>query len=452
MNEEKNYSIKKYGFSAFLPLIIFLVLYVGTGLYFTAVGAEDAFGTFPRHVALLVAIGVALLYNKAVPVSKKVDLFCENAGNSGVMMIVLIYLLAGGFQGAASAMGGKESVINLGLTFIPGFMLIPGIFIMCCLISTAIGTSMGTMAAMAPIAVGVAEAAGLNVALTCAAVIGGSYFGDNLSMISDTTISAAKGCGSEMRDKFKMNFFIAVPAALVACIMYGVLGGQADISAADIGGYNLITTLPYIIVLAAALMGYNVVAVLFLGIISSGVIGLALGTTTFFDWVQGIGSGMSDMFSISIVAILVSGVIGLVKFNGGIDWLVETATSKIKDRKGAEYIISLLSGVLSAALVNNTIAIIISAPIAKEIGGQYKIASKRLASLIDIFACAFLSLTPHDGGMLIMTGLTNVSPIEIIKYSFYSFALIIAALITIQFGLLRTKEEKEMIAEAKAEK
>lgn len=437
MNEN---NVKKYGFSAFLPLLVFLGLYVGCGLVFTIMGTEAPFKQFPRHVALIAGIAVAMLFNKKVAMTRKVDIFCENAGNSGVMMIVLIYLLAGGFQGAAAVMGGKTSVINMGLTLIPGFLLIPGVFIMCCFISTAIGTSMGTIAAMAPIAVGVAQTANLNVALTCAAVIGGAYFGDNLSMISDTTISAAKGCGSEMKDKFKMNFFIAAPAAIIACIMFGVLGGAASIG--EVGAFSIILIIPYIVVLITALMGFNVAGVLFIGIIMTGVIGIIGGTCTFFQWVQAIGEGMSDMFSISIVAILVSGIIGLVTFNGGVEWMVKTATSKIKDRKGAEYVISLLSGVLSAALVNNTIAIIISAPIAKEIGGKYKIAPKRLASLIDIFACAFLSLMPHDGGMLIMTGLTDVSPLSIIKYSFYTFALIIAAGITIQFGLLRTQDEK----------
>lgn len=437
----KEYSdIKKYKGWAFMPLILFLVLYVGTGLYFTSTGVDSPFGFFPRHVALLISVFVALLYNMKIPMSDKVELFCEKAGNSGVIMIVFIYLLAGGFQGAASSMGGKESIINLGLTYIPVTMLIPGVFIMCCLISTAIGTSMGTIAAMAPIAVGLAQAAGLNVALTCAAVIGGSYFGDNLSMISDTTISAAKGCGSEMKDKFQMNFFIAGPAALVACILYYILGGSTT-EVIEVGSYSVIKIIPYIVVLIAALKGLNVVMVLFSGIIMTGIIGLAMGSVTIFDWLQGIGSGMSDMFSISIVAILVSGIIGLVQFNGGIEWVVESATKKIKNRKGAEYIIGLLSGVLSAALVNNTIGIIMSAPIAREIGGKYKIAPKRMASLIDIFACAFLSLMPHDGGMLIMTGLTDVSPLEIIQYSFYTFALIGAAVITIQFGLFKTEEE-----------
>lgn len=431
---------KKYGAVSFLPLLIFLVLYIGSGLYFTFTGAESTFSKFPRHVALLIGIVIALLMNRNMKLDKKIDIFCENAGNSGVIIIGLIYLLAGGFQGAAKAMGGVESVVNMGLTFIPSSLLVPGVFVISSFISTAIGTSMGTIAAMVPIAIGVAEAADLNLPLTCAAVIGGAYFGDNLSMISDTTISAAKGVGSEMKDKFRMNFTIALPAAIVAIIMYWSLGGVGAIMGEH--NYEIIRVIPYIVVLAAALIGFNVCGVLFIGIVMSGLIGIFEGTMTPLKWAQAVGNGMSDVFSITIVAMLISGLIGLIKYYGGVDWLVNSIISRINKRKDAEYGIGLLAGLLSAALVNNTIAIIISAPIAKEIGKTYYIAPKRLASLIDIFACSFLALTPYDGGMLIVTGLVDVSPLAVLKYSFYIFALIITTCITIQFGLLRTDEEK----------
>ncbi len=434
---------KKLGAIAFLPLIVFLALYVGCGITFTLLGVENSFGQFPRQVALLAGVAVALLLAPKIKISKKLDLFCEGMGNSGVMMIILIYLMAGGFQGAAAAMGGKESVINLSLRFIPVSLLVPGVFLMCCLISTAIGTSMGTIAAMAPVAIGVAQGAGLNPAIVGAAVIGGSYFGDNLSMISDTTIAAAQGCGSNMKDKFRMNFFIALPAAVVAAVLYAVLGGQG---AGDIGAgeYSIVQVLPYVVVLATALMGINVAVVLFIGILMTGVIGLFQGTVGFFEWIQAIGGGMSDMFSISIVAALISGIIGLVRHYGGVEWLVDAISSKIRSRRGAEYGIGLLSGVLSAALINNTIGIIVTCPIAKEVGGKYGIAPKRLASLVDIFACAFLALMPHDGGILIITALAGCTPLEIIPYSFYMFTLIIAVCVTIQFGLLRTHEEKRL--------
>ena len=442
MSENKQLQKKNYGGAAFLPLILFLVLYVGTGLVFTLMGQEGGFGMFPRHVALAAGLGLALIMGRHLTAERKLDIFCENMGNSGIMMVVLIYVLAGGFQGAAEAMGGKDSVINFALTHIPAAFLVPGIFLMACFISTAIGTSMGTIAALAPVAVGVAQGAGLNVPLVCAVVIGGSYFGDNLSMISDTTISATQGVGAEMKDKFRMNFFIALPAAIVSGVLFTVMGGQGLGDVAAPGAYSIIKILPYIAVLVMALAGVNVGVTLLLGIALTGVIGIPMGTD-FFDWIAGISSGMSGMFDISIVAIMVGGIIGLVREYGGIEWLIRTITSKIKKRRGAEYGIGFMCGLLSAALVNNTIAIIISAPIAKEIGGKYGIAPKRLASLLDIFACAFITLLPHDGGMLIVTGLAGCSPLQVLQYMYYPLALIIATLITIQFGLLRTPEEKE---------
>ncbi|PIE98808.1 MAG: sodium:proton antiporter [Treponema sp.] len=436
----KERSEKRYGFIAFIPLLVFLVLYIGFGLFFTARGVPKAFKQFPRHVALLIGIFVAVLMNRKEKFSTKIDVFSKEAGNAGVMLIGLIYLLAGGFQGVAKAMGGVDSIVNLGLTYIPSILLIPGVFLMSCFISTAIGTSMGTIAAMAPIAIGVAMKSDLNLAVACSAVIGGAYFGDNLSIISDTTISATKGVGCEMKDKFRMNLFISLPAAIIAFIIYAIMGGKGVIT----GNleFNIIRILPYIVVLITALMGVNVVGVLFVGIIMSGIIGMLQGTLTFMTFVQSVGAGMEDMMSITIVAILISGLIGLIKYYGGVDWLINKITSKINSRKGAEYGIAFLSGLLSISLVNNTIAIIISAPIAKEIGLQYKISPKRLASLLDIFACAFLALCPHDGGMLIVTGLAGVSPTAVLSHSYYIFALILVSILTIQFGLLRTKEEK----------
>lgn len=433
---------KSLGGLAFLPLIVFLALYIGTGVILSIMGAESTFGAFPRHVALLVGFAVAMLMTTGDTIQEKTDKFCEHMGNSGVMQVILIYLLASGFQGAAATMGGKESVVNLALHFIPVKLLIPGVFLMCCLISTAIGTSMGTIAAMGPVALSVAQGAGLSTAITAAAVIGGSYFGDNLSMISDTTISAAKGCGSEMRDKFKMNFWIALPAAVVAMVLYTMIGGGGS-GAVEAGSYNILKVLPYLLVLITALAGMNVTSVLLLGILITGVIGFATGSCGFLEWIQGIGGGMADMFSISIAAALISGTVGLAREYGGIEWFVTKIRAKIRNRRSAEYGIGLLSGVLSAALVNNTLAIIVSCPIANELGEEYHIAPKRLASLVDIFACGFMMLIPHDGGIMMLTALSGDSPFTVLKYSFYPVALLIATVVTIQLGLLRTSEEKE---------
>ena len=440
---------KNLGGLAFLPLLVFLALYIGTGIILSIMGAESTFGAFPRHVALLAGFAVAMLMSAGDTIQEKTDKFCEHMGNSGVMQVILIYLLASGFQGAAATMGGKESVVNLALHFIPVKLLIPGVFLMCCLISTAIGTSMGTIAAMGPVALSVAQGAGLSTAITAAAVIGGSYFGDNLSMISDTTISAAKGCGSEMRDKFKMNFWIALPAAVVAIALYTLIGAGGS-GAVEAGSYNILKVLPYLLVLVTALAGMNVTTVLLLGIAVTGVIGFATRSCGFLEWIQGIGGGMADMFSISIAAALISGTVGLAREYGGIEWFVTKIRSKIRNRRSAEYGIGLLSGVLSAALVNNTLAIIVSCPIANELGEEYHIAPKRLASLVDIFACGFMMLIPHDGGIMMLTAMSGDSPFTVLKYSFYPVALLIVTVLTIHFGLLRTKEEKEFAAQQQA--
>ena len=429
---------RQLGGLAFLPLLVFLVLYIGAGLAFTLLGFPKPFSFLPRHVALLAGTLVALYLWRKGPIDEKLKVYCSGMGDSGVMMIVLIYLLAGGFQGAAAAIGGKTSVVNFCLQFIPPSFLVPGVFLMCCFISTAIGTSMGTIAAMAPVAIGVAQGAGLNLAAVCAAVICGSYFGDNLSMISDTTIAAAEGCGSKMKDKFRMNFSIALPAALVSLVLYYLVSGQVA-GGIQVGDYNFLQVVPYVFVLVLALMGINVAMVLFGGILMTGIIGLSQGTVDIFTWAKGLGSGMEDMFSISIVAILVSGIIALVRYYGGVEWMVQKITKHIHGRKGAEYGIGLLSGILSAAMVNNTIAIIVTCPIAKVVGAKYSIAPKRLASLVDIFACSFLCIMPHDGGMLIVTQLAGTSPLDVMKYCYYIFALLIATCITIQFGTHENK-------------
>lgn len=426
-------SEKTYGLLSFLPLIIFLIIYIGSGIFFTYLGVESPFRKFPRHVALLIAIASSMIINKNISIDKKIQIFSEGAGNPGVIMIGLIYLLAGGFQEAARITGGVESIVNLGLTFIPKYFLAPGVFLITSIISTAIGTSTGTIAAMAPIAINISQITNINTALISSAVIGGAYFGDNLSIISDTTIAAAKGVGSDMKDKFKTNFFIAFPAAIIAIIMYWIFNGETVVIN-EIKPYSIFKVFPYIIVLFSALLGFNVVGVLFIGILTTGFVGFISSNITFFNWITAIGNGMSNMFSITILAILISGLISLIKYYGGIDWIINILSKKIEKKKDAEYGLGLMAGLLSAALVNNTVSIIITAPIARDISKKYQIESKRIASIIDIFACAFLALTPYDGGMLIITSLSNVSPIEVLKYSFYIFSLLIVTLINIYFS------------------
>ena len=432
---------KKANGLALLPFLVFIVIYMGAGLVYQSKGVDMAFYQFPSVTAMFLAVLVAFIMFKG-SINEKFDTFAKGAANVDVLTMLIIYILAGAFATVAAEMGGRDATVNLGLSLVPVQFLAAGLFVIGAFMGTATGTSMGTISAITPIAVGVAEKGGLNMMVVLGAVIGGAMFGDNLSMISDTTIAATRSQHCEMRDKFRMNFFIAFPAAVLSLIFYGFIGGAGS-GSIEVGAFDLFQIAPYIVVLVTALMGINVAVVLFIGILMTFIVGLLQGNVGFFDIAMAVGDGMADMFSISIVAILVSGVIGLVRYYGGIEWMIDTITKKIKNRKQAEYGIGILSGILSGAMVNNTIAIIVTCPIAKEIGSKYKIAPKRLASLVDIFACAFLAVMPHDGGMLMTSEMANISPFAILPYSVYPLFLIIATCITIQAGLLRTAEEKQ---------
>ena len=439
---------KNYGAAAFFPMVLFLILYVGTGIYFTAIGAPKPFSYMPRYVAVLAAITVALLcYSREIPIARKVDVYCKGAGASGVMLLGLIVLMAGGFASAADVIGGKTSMVNMGLSLLPRNFIIPGIFLVTAFISTCIGTSMGTQVAMIPVAISIAQGAGLNVGMAGAATIAGAYFGDNLSIISDTTICATKGVGADMKDKFRMNFTIALPASILTVIIYWFLSRGAD--AAGIQGsleYSLPKILPYLAVLVTAIAGMDVVLVLLIGIAMTGIIGVLFGGVSFFKWTMAIGAGMEDMFFLAVFAMLVSGLIELIRYYGGITWLVDTLSARIHSRKTCEYFISLICLAISGTTLNNTVAIIITAPIAKALGQKYTIAPKRLASLIDIFSCAILMLVPHDSGFLLVQKYGGVTYLDVVSNAWYPVLLMLFTCITIQFGLLRTPEEKAAAA------
>lgn len=441
MNNNNMNGRKNYGGAAFIPLLVFLLIYLGGGMIFTFMGVEKPFNQLPRHSALLIGVIIAFAMNRGMKLDDKIDVFTKVSGESGVMMMVLIFMFAGAFAGVAKGMGGVDSVVNLGLTFIPQTFLVPGLFIISAFIATSMGTSTGTLVAVAPIALGVAEKSAINPAIALAAVLGGAMFGDNLSVISDTTIAATRGAGCEMKDKFRMNFLIALPAAIITIIGFAIVGNSGTIEG-DLS-YSLIKVIPYVTVLIAAVMGVNVFIVLIFGTLFAGTVGIITGSMTFITFFQSVAGGMDGMMNVTIMAVLIRGLIGLIKEYGGVDWLVSKITGNVKTRKGAEYSIAALVSVLVFCLVNNTIAIIIASPIVKQIGDKYKIAPKRMASLMDIFSCVILCLAPHAGGMLLITSMASVSPLEIIQFSFYQFTLGIATIITIQFGLLKTKEEKE---------
>lgn len=444
MDEER--SSNYYKSLAWIPMIVFLILYVGSGLFFTILGYKDPFEIISRYAAIIVAISIAFIFfDRKAGLDKKVDIYTKGAGRSGVMMLGIIILLAGAFSTSAEAMGGQESMVNLGLTLIPSDFLIPGIFLITSIISTSIGTSMGTQVTMIPIAIAISEGAGIDPALAGAATIAGAYFGDNLSMISDATIASTKGVGANLKDKFRSNLLIVIPPAILTVIMYWFVSLNASTETANLGtlDFNILEVLPYIFVLGSAVAGMNVVVVLILGIAMSGVIGLTLGTFSLFDLTKAISDGMESMFWLFVFASLVSGLIELIRYYGGVDWLVATLAKRIKGSKSTEYIISVITMGLAGSTLNNTIAVLITAPIAKIMGEEYRISKTRLATLLSIFSCVILMVVPHDSGILLVQGYSDATYFDILKYSFYPIFLFITTVLTTQFGILRRKEYEE---------
>ena len=444
MNEkDKALGKQNLGAAAFIPLLTFLFIYLGAGLFFTFNGTETPFKQIPRDAALVMGVVVTFFFIGKHSLDYKIEVFSKAAGDTGVMLMNLIFIFSGAFAGVAKAMGGADSAVNLGLTLVPQQFIFAGIFIISAILATAMGTSMGTIAAVGPIAMGLAEKAAISPAIAIAAVVGGAMFGDNLSVISDTTIAATRGCGCEMSDKFKMNGLIALPAAILAIVGYSMVGTTSSLEGPY--PYSLLKIVPYIVVLVTAVMGFNVVAVLLGGTFFAGAIGLATGSLTLVTFCKAIASGMAGMFDLVIISMLIKGMAGLAKEYGGIEWLLSVLSKNVKSRKGAEYSISALVSVVDAALANNTIAIIIACPLVMPIAQQHNIAPKRVASLLDIWSCVIQGIIPHGGQILLACTLSGMSPFAVIGAGYYPILLAICTIVTIQFGLLKTKEEKEGI-------
>ena len=404
----------------------------------------DSFKQIPRMAALVGALLVCMLLGgKERSLEFRMDTFCKGMSNQGTMIMIMVFLLAGAFSGVAKAMGGVQATANLGLSLVPTQFLFAGLFLISAFMATAMGTSMGTISAVGPIAVAVAESANLNMAFAIGTVLGGAMFGDNLSMISDTTIAATRGCGCEMRDKFKMNGLIAAVAAVLAMIVYTIVGSAAELTG-DFT-YDIIKVVPYIFILVFALTGCNVFVLLLAGIGVAGAIGFGTGSFDVPGFAQAMGSGMSGMYDICLIALLLRGVGGIAEELGAIDWLVKKMHASVKSRKGAEYMTAGMVSVFDAALANNTIAIMMAAPLVRKVVADHNVAPKRVASLLDIFSCVVQGIIPHGGQVLLCISLTGLSPFSVIGANFYCFILAIVAICTIQFGLLKTKEEKEGI-------
>ena len=406
---------------ALLPILVFLVLFIGSGILM------DNFYAMPTIVAFLIALAVAFFQNPSLKFNEKIAVCTKGIGDENVVTMCLIFLAAGAFSGAVGAAGGVASTVNLGLSLIPAQFAVVGLFLIGCFISVSMGTSVGTITALAPIAVGVSEATGFNMALCLAAVVSGAMFGDNLSMISDTTIAAVRTQGCEMSDKFKMNFKIVLPAAIVTAIIYFVstLGAASEV---ELGEYNIIQVIPYLLVLGGALAGINVFVVLIAGTLASVAAGLITGTMTAATMFSAVGDGVTGMYDITVISITVAAISALVKEFGGIDFVLNFIKSRTKTKKGAMLSIGALVLGVDLSTANNTIAIVLAGPIAKEISDEFGIDPRRSASLLDIFASVGQGLIPWGAQMLYAAAAAEISAYSLIPYAFYPILMLVCAL------------------------
>lgn len=410
---------------ALIPLAVFLVVYLGSSIL-----AKD-FYAISTIVPFLAAALTALLMNRKEKFQNKVEIFCKGAGNSNIILMVMIFILAGAFAQVAKDMGAVDSTVNLGLSLLPSSLLIPGMFIISCFIAVSIGTSMGTIVALVPIAVGIASKTGIESALAVGAIVSGAMFGDNLSIISDTTIAATRTQGCEMKDKFRMNFIIVLPAAIITALIFMILTRNSDTIIIEALSYNLIKIIPYIMVIITALLGVDVIIVLLLGILSSGIIGFIYGSFDILGFFNSISTGISGMSELIIISLLIAGTIEIIKHNGGIDFILNKGLKNFKSKRGAEYGIATLVSLVDICTANNTVAIVTVGPIAKDISNKYDLEPKRVAGILDMFSCVFQGIIPYGAQLISAAALATISPIAIMKFLFYPYLMGICAIISI---------------------
>ncbi|MBE6044018.1 MAG: Na+/H+ antiporter NhaC family protein [Clostridium cochlearium] len=423
-------SVKASG-KTLIPFLVFVAIYLGSGVILQAQGVEMAFYQLPAPVAIFCGIISAFFILKG-SINEKFDSLIEGCGNKDIIIMCTIYLLAGGFAAVSKAMGGVDSTVNLGLTFIPPQYITVGLFVITAFISISTGTSVGSIVAVGPIAVGLAEKSGLAMPLVLAAVMGGAMFGDNLSVISDTTIAATRTQGCEMKDKFRINIFIAAPAAIITIILLLILGRPEVTPPAQIYDYNIIKVLPYLFVLILAIIGINVFVVLTGGIILSGAIGMIYREFTLIGFTQEIFNGFSGMIDIFLLSMFTGGLAHMITKAGGIEFLLQKIKKMVKSKKSAELGIGILVGLTDAAVANNTVAIIINGPIAKEMCNEYRVDPRRSAAMLDIFSCIMQGIIPYGAQMLILLSFTKgtVTPFQVIPLLWYQQLLGLSAIVS----------------------
>lgn len=414
----------KKGLLALSPLAVFIVLYLVTSII-----ACD-FYKVPITVAFMASSMYAVLISDSMPLHERIDVYSRGAAKGQMMLMIWIFILAGAFANTAKVMGAIDATVNLSLTLLPSNMLLAGLFLAACFISVSVGTSVGTIVALTPIAAGVAEQTGTSIPLMTAVVVGGSFFGDNLSFISDTTIAATSTQGCKLSDKFRVNSFIVVPAAILILGIY-LFMGRGISSPHDIGDVSFVKVIPYLVVLLTAVMGMNVMAVLSLGIILTGVIGMIDGSFDVYGWFDAMGSGIVGMGELIIITMMAGGLLEIIKHNGGIDFIIQRLTRHVSTKRGAEMTVAGLVSFVNLCTANNTVAIITVGGIAKQIADRFGVDSRKCASILDTFSCMVQGLIPYGAQMLMAAGLAQLNPISILPYLYYPFAIGIAALLSI---------------------
>ena len=410
---------------ALLPIGVFLVIFLGSGLI------TGDFYSMPAIVGFLIALLIGFLQNREKSFDEKIKIITSGVADENIVTMCLIFLVAGGFSSSVSAAGGVESAVNLGLSVMPASVAIVGVFIISCFISVSMGTSMGTIAAMAPIAVGIGEKTGISLAICMGAVMCGAMFGDNLSMISDTTIAAVRTQGCEMKDKFKENFFIVLPAAIITAIIYLMITKGNHMEQFTDLNYNILKVVPYLVVLIGALIGFNVFVVLITGTVLSLIIGVATGAIELSAVFQTVGNGVTGMYDITVISIVVAFIVSLVRAHGGIQYILVRIKRLVRGKRGGELGIALLVLLVDCCTANNTVAIVMAGPIAKDISDEYGIDPRRSASLLDIFASVGQGLIPYGAQLLSAASLSGLTPFDILPYMYYPVLMAVSALLFI---------------------
>ena len=426
----------KKGLLALSPLFLLIVLIVAFTVY--SVGASHKDTNLSLTVAFMISSIYAIAISGGMPIKSRVDTYSKGAGANNLMLMLWIYVLAGSFAASAKAMGAVDATVNLALSILPASMILPGLFLAACFISVSIGTSVGTVVALVPIAAGLAHSMDVNTGMMTAIIVGGAYFGDNLSFISDTTVVATQTQNCKMSDKFRVNSLIVVPAAVIVLAIYAVMGIGLQ-APTDIPEVEYVKVVPYLVVLVTAVAGMNVMAVLTMGTLLCGVIGVScqlLGATGGYDlfgWFSAMGNGIIGMGELVIIAMMAGGMLEIIRENGGINYIIDKITAHVSNKRGAELSIAALVSMVNVCTANNTVAILTVGNIAKKIGDKFGVDNRKAASILDTFSCTVQGLIPYGVQMLLAAGLANLSPMDILPYLYYPLAIGIAALFSILF-------------------